>query len=182
MARHVAFLRAINVGGHVVKMDRLRELFEAIGLAGVETFIASGNVIFDSPARNTAALEKKIAAHLESALGYEVVTFLRSVGELAGVARYRPFPDAEVAARGASLYVGFVPDELSPAARRALPSFRTKTEDFRANGRQVYWLCRPGASAAGFSLTRFEKALGVRATFRNINTVRRLVDRYAAGT
>ena len=47
-ARLVAFLRAINVGGHNVKMDRLRELFEALGLSNVETFIASGNVIFDS--------------------------------------------------------------------------------------------------------------------------------------
>jgi uncharacterized protein (DUF1697 family) len=163
------------VGGHVVKMDRLRELFEALNLANVETFIASGNVLFDSAARNAAALEKKIGAHLEDTLGYEVVTFLRSLGELSKIAGYRPFPQAELEAKGASLYVGFVPAALSPAALRALPSFRTKTEDFRAYGREVYWLCRPGATAAGFSLTRFEKALGLRATFRNVNTVRRIV-------
>ena len=63
-ARLVAFLRAINVGGHNVKMDRLRELFEALGLTNVETFIASGNVIFDSPATNTQVLEKEIEDHL----------------------------------------------------------------------------------------------------------------------
>ena len=44
----IAFLRAVNVGGRVVKMDRLRALFEGEGFTGVETFIASGNVIFDS--------------------------------------------------------------------------------------------------------------------------------------
>src|SRR6185369_8391120 len=63
MPKYVAFLRAINVGGHVVKMDQLRALFEALGFANVETFIASGNVIFDSKSKNVAALERKIDRH-----------------------------------------------------------------------------------------------------------------------
>ncbi len=46
MPTYVAFLRAINVGGHNVKMEVLRALFEAQGYADVATFIASGNVIF----------------------------------------------------------------------------------------------------------------------------------------
>ncbi|MCC6187963.1 MAG: DUF1697 domain-containing protein [Anaerolineales bacterium] len=48
--RHVAFLRAINVGGHVVKMDMLRRLFTRMGSARVETYFASGNVVFEAPA------------------------------------------------------------------------------------------------------------------------------------
>ena len=52
MPRHIAFLRAINVGGHTVTMDRLRQLFTGLGLKDVETFIASGNVIFSSAARS----------------------------------------------------------------------------------------------------------------------------------
>ena len=56
MTRYVAFLRAINVGGHIVKMETLRDLFTAHGLAKVETFIASGNVIFESK----AAADKKL--------------------------------------------------------------------------------------------------------------------------
>lgn len=63
--RYVAFLRAINVGGHTVKMDNLRRLFEAMGFTNVEPFIASGNVIFDSTSKSTAALEKKIEAHMQ---------------------------------------------------------------------------------------------------------------------
>ncbi|HXV86130.1 MAG TPA: DUF1697 domain-containing protein [Gemmatimonadales bacterium] len=70
MKAYVAFLRAINVGGHVVTMDRLRHLFGELGLDGVATFIASGNVVFRTGARNTAALERRIAPHLEDALGY----------------------------------------------------------------------------------------------------------------
>src|SRR5712671_5083248 len=93
MSKYIAFLRAINVGGHTVKMDHLRSLFEAMGFSNVETFIASGNVIFDSKSKNTKALESKIEQGLEPSLGYAVTTFIRSVSELADVARYQPFAD-----------------------------------------------------------------------------------------
>jgi uncharacterized protein (DUF1697 family) len=78
MRRYFAFLRAINVGGHTVTMENLRKLCESFGLSDVETFIASGNLIFQSSEPNTAALELKIASGLQSALGYEVATFIRS--------------------------------------------------------------------------------------------------------
>jgi hypothetical protein len=63
-----AFLRAINVGGHTVTMAALRQEFEALDLKDVETFIASGNVIFSAPSGNRAALARKIEGHLQSAL------------------------------------------------------------------------------------------------------------------
>src|SRR6185503_5768579 len=95
MPKYIAFLRAINVGGHLVKMDRLRVLFEELGFANVETFIASGNVIFDSPSRSPSTLEKKVAAHLERSLGYPVATFIRSVSELVAIAAHVPFPKSK---------------------------------------------------------------------------------------
>ena len=65
MRRYVAFLRAINVGGHTVKMDRLRALFAELGHGGVETFIASGNVIFEA-AGGEAALEAALVSHMKA--------------------------------------------------------------------------------------------------------------------
>ena len=62
----------------------------------VETFIASGNVIFDSNATNLASLEKKIAKHLHKELGYEVATFIRTPIELAAIAAYQPFPKVDL--------------------------------------------------------------------------------------
>ncbi|MBA3270945.1 MAG: DUF1697 domain-containing protein, partial [Acidobacteria bacterium] len=55
--QYIAFLRAINVGGHIVKMAELKKVFEAARLDDVATFIASGNVIFSSRARDAAKLE-----------------------------------------------------------------------------------------------------------------------------
>src|SRR3977135_1307431 len=106
MPKYVAFLRAINVGGHTVKMDYLRGLFEAMGFSNVETFIASGNVIFDSKSKTAKALETKIERALEDNLGYKVTTFIRSVAELAAVARYKPFTDS--GEEGNVLYIGFL--------------------------------------------------------------------------
>ena len=105
MPRYVAFLRAINIGGRVVKMDRLRKLFEELPLTNVETFIASGNVIFESSAGNTASLEARIEGRLSEALGYEVAAFLRTAGEVGAIARYRPFPDEAVKKAGAFVVV-----------------------------------------------------------------------------
>lgn len=81
MTRYFCFLRAINVGGHTVTMQKLKQLFESMGFANVETFIASGNVIFESKLSPGAA-EKLIFSSLNKALGYDVHAFLRSREEL----------------------------------------------------------------------------------------------------
>jgi uncharacterized protein (DUF1697 family) len=180
MTRYIAFLRAINVGGHTVKMDRLRGLFADMGLPGAQTFIASGNVIFDSPVRNTHTLEKKIAAHLHQALGYEVAAFVRSAADLAAVARYQPFADAQLSQPYHGLYIGFLAEPLGPEAREALLAYRTPVDDFHTHQREIYWLCRIRSSESTFSLARLEKSHRLQATFRNATTVRKLATQYAA--
>lgn len=170
MPRYVALLRAINVGGHVVKMDRLRELFEGMGLRDVTTHIASGNVLFSADRATASALETKIEGGLAAALGYDVDTFLRSPAELAATAGHEPFPVAE----GSSLYVGFLKEPPHAAAQRAVLGFRSEVDDFAVVEREVYWHCRIRSSDSAFSGARLEKALRQRATFRNVTTVRKL--------
>jgi uncharacterized protein (DUF1697 family) len=177
--KYVAFLRAINVGGHTVKMDHLRELFASLGFSNVETFIASGNVIFDSAARNTAALEKKIEAFLLKMLGYEVATFIRTPGELAAVAQYKPFTDSELNAEGNTLYIGFLPRSPTDSAVEKLLASKTDGDDFHLQGREVYWLIRTSFSESKFSGARLEKTLGMAGTLRNSTTVRKLAAKYS---
>ena len=178
MPRHIAFLRAINVGGHVVKMDALRELFEHIGHSGVETFIASGNVIFESASRNAGALERVIEAKLKEALGYEVATFIRSPAELARIGRCRPFPGAKSSNDGV-LYVGFLSAKPAADAIRRLRSFESDVDELRVRGRELYWRLRGNFRDSKLSGARLEKVLGVKATVRNITTVSKLAAKYA---
>ena len=176
MPRHIAFLRAINVGGHTVKMDQLRELFEELGLKEVETFIASGNVIFRSPAKS-AALEAKVERHLRQALGYDVDTFIRTDEEVTAVAGYRPFKDIPAGFAG-SLVVGFLRGPVDATTSRAILALRTEVDDLHLNGRELYWRTAGGQSDSTLSNALFERTLKGKATFRNINTVTRLAARY----
>jgi uncharacterized protein (DUF1697 family) len=178
MPKYVAFLRAVNVGGHTVRMDYLRSLFEAIGFTNVETFIASGNVIFDSKSKNPKALEKKIADYLQEMLGYRVTTFIRSIPELIDVAQYKPFPDSEPNSDG-TLYIGFMADVPGNEAKRKLMSFTTETANFRIHNRELYWLCQTKLSESSFSGALLEKTIGMPATFRNSTTVRKIAAKYS---
>ena len=178
MTRFIAFLRAINVGGHTVKMDYLRKLFEALEFSNVETFIASGNVIFESPSNDAQVLEKQIESHLRQSLGYEVATFLRTPAEVAAVIRYKPFP-AEPESEGHSLYIAFLPALPSPEAQQKLLAFRTEIDDFHTHEREVYWLARKKMSESPFSGALLEKTLGLPATMRNSTTVKKLAAKYS---
>ncbi len=177
MPKYVAFLRAINVGGHVVKMEALRTLFETLDLANVETFIASGNVIFDTKAKNERALQLKIEAHLQQTLGYEVATFLRTTAEVAAIAQYQPFTAAEMQAASA-LNVALLAEPLIDAAVQKLQTLKTELDDFHVQGREVYWLCRAKQNESKFTNAVFERALKTKATFRGLNTIARLAAKY----
>ncbi len=178
MPQYVALLRAINVGGHTVKMDQLRSLFEALGFSNVETFIASGNVIFDSKSKDASALERKIEKHLLGILGYEVKTFVRSVSEVVAAAEYKPFSDSEM--NNHALYIGFLAEPPGAEATRKLLSFISEVDDLHVHEREVYWLCRvTRMSDSKFSGALLEKTLGLRATFRNSTTVKKLATKYS---
>lgn len=179
MPKYVAFLRAINVGSHTVKMDYLRGLFESLGFANVETFIASGNVIFDSTSKSTRKLEQKIESCLQETLGYPVATFIRSTSELTAIADYKPFSDAELIAEDNTLYIGFMADKPSDKAQESLRRLATKVDYFHLNGREVYWLCRTKFSESQISGALLAKTLGVLTTLRNSTTVKKLAAQYA---
>lgn len=177
MSRTFAFLRAINVGGHTVTMARLKALFEELGLKGVETFIASGNVIFEGGPGKEAALQRRIEAHLLKELGYEVATFLRTGRELAALVKGCPFGDDEVAS-ARTLNVALLQAPLSTEREARLQSLRTEVDAFRTVGREVWWLCQVGQSESIFSNAIFEKTLGLKATFRGFNTLQRLAAKH----
>jgi uncharacterized protein (DUF1697 family) len=174
----IAFLRAINVGGHTVTMEKLRRLFEEVGCKSVETFISSGNVIFTSPSRSLGALERRIEDHLRRSLGYEVKTFIRTASEVAAIARHQSFNASQLKS-AVALNVAFLAEPLNAGARASLMALKTEIDDFHVNGREMYWLCRKAQSRSTFSNALFEKRLNVRATFRGIGTVEKLAAKYA---
>ena len=180
-SRGVAFLRAINVGGnHVVKMDRLKKLFEHAGFTGVETYIASGNVVFDlSSAANIGTVERTIEVMLLDALGYEVATFVRTGGELRAAAQHEPFAPAALKA-SLRLNVAFVKQPLDAKAAKAIKGLASASEDFHVRGREIYWLSRVMQSESKVSNAVFEKTLAQPSTVRGLSTIRKMAEKYGA--
>lgn len=174
MSRYFAFLRAINVGGHTVRMEVLRSIFEGLGFTGVKTFIASGNVVFETTVRNTAVLEAQIEDRLRQALGFEVITFLRMPAELIQIAQFQPFKPQELA-KAAAFNIAFLKGPLEEVAVQKLMVLQTEIDKFHVQGREVYWLCREKQSESTFSNAVLEKRLGVHSTLRGVNTIKKMV-------
>lgn len=179
MTRYVALLRAINVGGHVVKMDALRKHFSRMGFTNVETFIASGNVLFDARDDEPAALEERIASELERSLGYAVGTFLRTPAELAAIVRHQPFEPSVIDPDRHALYIGFLPRKPAADTARKIVGLRTAVDELHVHKRELYWGCRTRFSESAISGALLERAVAMPMTVRNVTTVRRLAAKLA---
>jgi uncharacterized protein (DUF1697 family) len=178
MFRFIAFLRAINVGGgRTVEMQSLRQIFESLGFFNVATFIASGNVVFETTTKRTETLERMIEKALKEALGYEVRTFVRGEDELAKIAIYRPFPGSKFDETWQSNII-FLADNLNTKLKQNIKALRTKTDEFEVHGREVYWRRRRKQNGALFSTVPLEKILGPAFTVRGANTIKRIVSKY----
>ena len=177
MSRYVAFLRAVNVGGRIVKMDALRRHFEAEGFTKVETFIASGNVIFDTKAKSGPTLEARIERALQQAVGFDVPAFVRSPAEVIAATERKVFPSADVATAGA-LLVGFLRAPLDAAGQARLATLNSELHHFKAVGAEVYWLLRTRQSESKITPVQIERALGGPTTMRSIVSLRKLVAKH----
>ena len=158
-------------------MARLKNLFESVGFQDVETFIASGNVTFNSSQRGRPSIERAIFTGLNEALGYDVHAFVRTSSELAAIGAFRPFTKEKIESAVAQ-HVGFAAAPIDGDAQARITSLSTDTDDLRTEGSEIYWLCRTRFSDSKITGGAIEKAVGSRVTLRNINTVRRFLDKY----
>jgi len=177
MKRYIAFLRGMNLGNRRLPMTRLKEVFEELGFDEVETFVASGNVLFSTKAADTGRLESRIAKHLESSLGYGVDTFVRTGDEVLAIGREKMF--REEGQDGITIHVGFLQQALAPEVARKLAEIRTADDEFRVLGREYYWLCRirtPDSQV--WKLPELRALRLPTSTMRNITSLRKLIAKH----
>ncbi|XZF16328.1 DUF1697 domain-containing protein [Chitinophagaceae bacterium MMS25-I14] len=172
MTRYIAFLRAVNVGGRVVKMEELKKIFALPGISNISTYIQSGNVLFDSKA-DIAALKKKLETALFKALDYEVTVFIKTVPELEQIINNNPFAGK---AEGKTLYISLLSATPDAPGIVALEQLKQKDEDLAIISTEAYILC-PEKTYGNSKLSNVsvEKKLKVQATTRNITTMNKLL-------
>ncbi|HEX5965409.1 MAG TPA: DUF1697 domain-containing protein [Pyrinomonadaceae bacterium] len=173
MTKYVALLRKINVGGqNVIKMDALREAFEAAGLKNVRTFQQAGNVVFETTAKNPVAkIERVLSVSFDSDL--KAIVF--SLDELANIAKRNPFERVEQG--DVMLCVAFLADKPAQTPKLPLKSTTENLEMISVRDRAAFVVARRKKSGwFGFPNNFVEKELGVTATTRQWSTLRKLID------
>lgn len=167
---YIALLRAVNVSGkNIIKMAALKQLCEGLGLGRVQTYIQSGNILFESdeaPSLLRGRLEGAIAENF----GLTVTVIMRTLPELASAAVACPFPAHD------GLYVTYLEAEPSAEAVERLMGVQSEAEQVRVLGREAYLLYRDGAGKAKLTNAVLEKRLGLAATARNWRTTLKLLE------
>jgi uncharacterized protein (DUF1697 family) len=171
----VALLRGINVGGkNKVPMTELSAMFSAAGCAGVQTYIQSGNVVFDAPAAVADVVPGQIERAIAERFGYRIPVVMRTAGELAAIFGANPF-----VAKGAepdALHVVFLAG--APAASRvaALDPDRSPPDEMVVRGREIYLRCPNGIARTRITNAYLDATLATTTTLRNWRTVEKLAE------
>ena len=174
MATYVAFLRAINLGAkRKFPKDAIRAAVEGAGMTGVETYINTGNVRFETAMRSRARIETALEEAFLADRGFEVPTIVFTTAELRAVA-----DEAAGFGHSGRHYVSLLKEEPSAEAVRAIEAASTAEEVAKVGGRAVHLLLGENYHEARLTNAAVERYLGV-ATNRNLTVVRALADKWA---
>lgn len=175
-ARHVALLRGVNVNGITIKSAELKALFaDELGFGAVRTVLASGNVLFDTSERDTAALRARIEQALRKRFGYEAWIVLLTQKAVADMAAGYPFERIDDERHP---YIVFGSDAamLDEVMEKAGDVIDTDAEQLKRGKGVLYWQCPRGESldtpvSKLLAKTRYKSS----TTTRNLRTVEKLI-------
>jgi uncharacterized protein (DUF1697 family) len=177
MPTYIALLRAVNLGGYgKIAMSDFRKLLEGLGFKNVETYIQSGNAVFDASGSATK-VGAAIAAGLEKLMGAPVAVMIRTHEDLSRIIAANPFAE-EAAADGARVHVAFLsrpaPAGAKASLERIVQQYPARRDRFHLAADTLYLHLPDGAAETKFSGKTLDKATGVPGTGRNWNTVLKL--------
>ena len=177
---YIAFLRGINVSGHkIIKMADLSKMFTGMKFKNVKTYIASGNVLFESNEKDTSKLETKTEKEILKTFGFEVIVFIRTKEELEKIVKTFSVPKEdlgnEVGAKP-KFYVLFMREKFT---KLKLPFVSEKyaVEVIAALDNNFFCIARPDVVGSGGGANLFiEKEHKIPATTRNWNTIIKIMN------
>jgi uncharacterized protein (DUF1697 family) len=171
----ISLLRGVNVTGHnKIKMDALRALYESLKFEDPRTYIQSGNVIFRTKEKNSAALAKKIQNAIERKFGFRPEVILRTAKELRAAIAASPF-DPRRGLEPSKLLVTFLAGDPGPDSHNTLLSFKDYPEEVHLKGRELYIYFPNGAGQSKLPWSKVEKLLQITGTARNWNSVAKIL-------
>ena len=177
MGIYVGWLRGVNVGGkNTVEMAALKRLMEKSGLREVVTYLNSGNVVFQADGMRPSAIREKLEKLIREKFGFPVVTLVLPLPELQKILDACPYAERSLVG-DEKIYFTFLTGIPREDAVGKLKSCSDETDECTVAERVVYVLVRRGYVKTTYTNNFIEKTLGVGATTRNYDTVRKIVER-----
>ncbi len=171
----VSMLRGVNLGPHNrIKMDVLRALYESLGLRNVQSYVQSGNILYQTAKRDLEAVARQIEKAMLERHGIRTVVIQRSCEDLRGVVERNPFSGREV--DPARLGVTFLREDPGQVARDQAAALAVGPEEMHLTGREMYVYYVNGFARTKFPAVAIEKALKTTGTTRNWNSVTKLLE------
>lgn len=169
--KYIALLRGINISGQkIIKMANLKEILSSAGLSNVQTYIQSGNIIFESD-ESRKTVEELIISTINNHYGFIVPTFILTPKELEKAVRNNPYKIAE----GNKLYLTFLSDKANKNGLEAIQNKVQENEFLQLIENVIYFHCPNGAAKSKITNNLIEKKLEVKATTRNWRTCGKLL-------
>lgn len=171
METYISLLRGINVSGQKkIRMQDLKALYEALDFNRVNTYIQSGNVVFDAAG---SEIRRRIEESIRKQFGFEVPVLLRTADEFGAIVQANPFLK-QAGIDLSKLHVTFLEQVPDPSAIEALSKLQSGSDEYRVLGQEVYLHCPNGYGRSKLTNTALEKKLQIGATTRNWKTVLQL--------
>src|SRR5262249_43719650 len=149
------------------------DLLGALGFAGAQSLLQSGNLVFESDGRTGPELERLLEVETARRLGVTADYLVRTADEWQAVVAGNPLPD-EAERDPGHLVVVFLKTAPQSEDVQALQATVEGPESLRAEGRHLYVAYPAGIGRSKLTNTLIERKLGVRGTARNWNTVLKL--------
>ena len=175
MTTYISILRGINVSGHnIIKMDALKQMYEAMGLNNARSYVQSGNVVFESKSGDVKFLAGKISEQIAKEFGYQVPVIVFTKAVLEGIISGSPFAN-DHSKDAKFLHVTFLADKPAAYDRKAIEDKMFADEEIHFSDEAVYIYIPGGYGNTKLSNAFLENKLKVKATTRNWKTTNELL-------
>ncbi len=174
MSKWIALFRGINVGGkNILPMAELRRGLESLKLRNVQSYIQSGNVVFESTSKSSSGLRKKIGDCVEKQHGFRPEILVLGQERLLDAIEANPFPNAIDDPK--TLHLFFLAESADQADIQAIESKTIATEQWQLTD-HVFYLWAPDGIGRSKLAANAERHLGVATTARNYRTVSKIAE------
>lgn len=175
MNTYISILRGINVSGQkLIKMDALKKMYQILGLENIQTYIQSGNVIFQHASSETKDLETMISKQIEVEFGFDVPVMVLSIEHLSKIVSDNPYT-SDHTKDISHLHVTFLSSPVQSVDLKSIKEKQAEGEDFTITEHAIYLYCPHGYGKTKLTNNFFENKLKVSTTTRNWKTTKELL-------